>query len=131
MEGDAKLFDAELRLMEALWEAGDLPASDLAKTMSIRTGWNKNTTYTVIKKLIAKGAIERIEPKFVCRALVSRDGAQRRETRSLIDKLFAGSRKLFFASFLENEALSREELDELKALVEGLADGESSSKEGD
>lgn len=119
---DIKLFDAELRLMEVLWEQGDVQAADLAKIMSERIGWNKNTTYTVIKKLIAKGAIERIEPKFVCRALISIDGARRHETRSLIDKLFAGSSKLFFARFLENEKLSKKELMELKEMVESLTD---------
>ena len=121
---EIKLFDAELRLMEALWERGDTAASDLARIMAQKTGWNKNTTYTVIKKLIAKGAIERMEPRFMCRALLSRDGQQKTETRNLIDKLFAGSSKLFFASFLENEKLSREELKELKEMVEGLSEEE-------
>lgn len=117
-----KLFDAELRLMEAIWENGDVQATELVKIMADKTGWNKNTTYTVIKKLISKGVIERIEPKFVCRALISKDGIQQTETRTLIDKLFNGSNKLFFASFLENEALTKDELQELKAMVEGLSD---------
>ena len=119
---EIKLFDSELRLMEVIWENGDIQATELVRIMADRIGWNKNTTYTVIKKLIAKGAVERIEPKFVCKALVSRDGVQRAETRSLIDKLFAGSSKLFFASFLESESLTKEELQELKAMVENLSD---------
>ena len=119
---EIKLFDSELRLMEVIWESDSMQATELVRIMADKTGWNKNTTYTVIKKLIAKGVIERIEPKFICKALVSRDGVQRTETRSLIDKLFAGSNKLFFASFLENESLTKEELRELKAMMESLSD---------
>ena len=119
---DIKLYDAELRLMEAVWDAGSIQAADLAKVMNEKTGWNKNTTYTVIKKLVAKGAIERVEPKFICRPLISRDGAQMAETEGLIEKLFAGSRKMFFASFLESGRLSKDELLELKEMVDNLTE---------
>ena len=47
---DIKLFDSELKVMEALWKAGDLTAGQLAKILKEQTGWNRNTTYTVIKK---------------------------------------------------------------------------------
>ena len=83
-----------------------------------RAGWNKNTTYTVIKKCIDKGAIERREPNFVCHALISKQQAQTEEAQSLVDKIFGGSAELLFASLLSDRSLSKEELDRLKALVE-------------
>ena len=54
-----KLFDSELRVMETLWKLGDLTAGQIAKILNQQIGWNRNTTYTVIKKLIEKEAIER------------------------------------------------------------------------
>ena len=54
-----KLFDSEIKVMEVLWKEGDLTAKQLADILSEKIGWNKNTTYTVIKKCISKGAIER------------------------------------------------------------------------
>ena len=45
-----------------------------------------NTTYTVIKKCIAKGAIERREPNFLCHALIARDVVQAAETEELLHK---------------------------------------------
>ena len=86
-----KLFDSELKVMEVLWEhaaelstaelsASELSAKEIVDVLSKRIGWNKNTTYTVIKKCIDKGAIERTEPGFICKALVSRDEVAQSET---------------------------------------------------
>ena len=71
-----KLFDSELRVMDVLWREGDLPARQIADVLTRQIGWNINTTYTLIKRCIGKGAIERREPGFVCRALVSREQVQ-------------------------------------------------------
>ena len=66
-----KLTDAELKVMDVLWEEGELSAVELAKKMNARIGWARNTTYTVAKKLVEKGAVKRRDP-FICRAAVSR-----------------------------------------------------------
>ena len=77
-----------------------------------------NTTYTVIKKCIAKGAVERSEPNFLCHALVSKAEIQAEETRELIGKLFDGSPDLLFASLLGREkALSPEQIARLREIV--------------
>lgn len=101
-----KLFDSELKVMEVLWEHGEKSARDIVDILSGRIGWNKNTTYTVIKKCIEKGAIAREEPGFLCRPLVTKDEVAQSETEQLIDKMFGGSSELFFSSFLKNQGLS-------------------------
>ena len=57
-----KLFDSELKVMDILWKEGDVPAKHVAEVLTGELGWNKNTTYTLIKRCIKKGAIERFEP---------------------------------------------------------------------
>ena len=113
-----KLFDSEWKVMEVLWRENDLTAKAVSLRLAESIGWNKNTTYTVIKKCIDKGAIERREPNFVCHALISKQQAQTEEAQSLVDKVFGGSAELLFASLLSDRSLSKEELDRLKALVE-------------
>ena len=54
-----KLFDSEWKVMEVLWRENDRTAKELSLRLAESIGWNKNTTYTVIKKCIDKGAIER------------------------------------------------------------------------
>lgn len=113
-----KLFDSEWKVMQMLWEQNDLPAKEIARRLGETVGWNKNTTYTVIKKCVDKGAIERREPNFVCHAALTRQQAQKEEADSLVDKVFGGSAELLFASILSDRSLTKDELARLKALVE-------------
>ena len=116
------LFDSELKLMELLWEREPVSAKELSLMAADRIGWNKNTTYTVIKKLIDKGVIRREEPGFVCHAEVRREDVVRAETESLIGRFFGavtpgGLGLALFSALLEDETLSAEELAELKKLI--------------
>ena len=112
-----KLFDSELKVMEVLWEHGQKSAKEIVDILSDRIGWNKNTTYTVIKKCIEKGAIEREEPGFVCKSLVTHDEVAQSETEQLIDKMFGGSSELFFSSFLKNQGISEEDAARLAKMI--------------
>lgn len=112
-----KLFDAELRLLEIIWEREPISAKGISIIASDRFGWNKNTTYTVIKRLVEKGVILRDEPGFVCTSALKKEAVQKAETNTLIDKLFGGSKKAFFAAFAD-EQLEDDEIDALKRLIE-------------
>ena len=112
-----KLFDSELKVMSVLWRLGDRTAKEISNILNEETGWNQNTTYTVIKKCIAKGAVERQEPNFLCHALVSKAEIQAAETTELIGKLFDGSPDLLFASLISHQKLSPEQLEHLRKNV--------------
>lgn len=113
-----KLYDSELKIMDVLWKRGDLSAGQLAKILKEQTGWNRNTTYTVIKKCIDKGAVERYGSKFMCRALITREEIQQEQTAELVEKMFGGSYERFFAAFLNEGYLSQEEIERLKKIVD-------------
>lgn len=112
-----KLFDSELKVMDVLWRLGDRTAKEISAILGEETGWNVNTTYTVIKKCVAKGAVERSEPNFLCHALVSKEEIRRAEMEELIGKLFDGSPDLLFASLLSSQKLSPERIARLRELV--------------
>ena len=115
-----KLFDSELKVMNVLWRGGDRTAKEISDILKAETGWNMNTTYTVIKKCIAKGAIERSEPNFLCHALIARDVVQAAETEELLHKLFDSSPDLLFASLLGHQKLSKAQIDNLRRMVAEL-----------
>ena len=115
-----KLFDSELKVMGVLWKEGDTTAKRISDCLKEETGWNMNTTYTVIKRCIAKGAIERTEPRFMCRALVSREEAQEAGTVELIDRLFDGSADKLFASLLGRKKLTAGQIEKLRKIVGDL-----------
>ena len=113
-----KLFDSEAKVMEILWEKSPVSAKEVSLIAADTIGWNKNTTYTVIKKLEAKGFIRREDPGFICTPLVSKAQMQKLEAASLVRKVFGGSRSALFSALLEDEPLSEEELGALRELID-------------
>ncbi len=112
-----KLFDSELKVMGVLWKEGDVPAKHIADVLTKELGWNKNTTYTLIKRCMKKGAIERSEPDFMCHALIPIEEVQEAETNELIDKIYDGSADKLFAALLGRKKLSAEQIEKLKQIV--------------
>lgn len=117
---EIKLFDSELKVMDVIWKEGDMTAKKISDILKAQVGWNINTTYTLIKRCIKKGAIERSEPNFMCHALISKEQVQKKETTELINKVFDGSVDLLFASLLNRKNLSGEEIERLKQIVNDL-----------
>ena len=109
-----QLSDSERKLMELLWKEGDRPARLLAEEMERSLGWNVNATYTIIKRCIRKGAVERREPGFLCHALVSWDSVRQAETEKLLDRVFDGSVDLLFSTLVGSGRLSGPELERLR-----------------
>ena len=113
-----KIFDSEIKVMEMVWENEPVSAKELSLTAEKQIGWNKNTTYTVIKKLEAKGFLKRSEPGFMCTSLVSKEEICKTETQGLVDKLFGGSKKALFSALLQDESLTKDDIEELRSMIE-------------
>ncbi len=117
---DIKLFDSELKVMNVLWQEGDTTAKNISHILKEETGWNVNTTYTIIKRCIKKGAIERSEPNFMCHARIPKEEVQEAETDELINKIYDGSADKLFAALLGRKKLSTEQIDRLRQIVETM-----------
>ena len=115
--GDIRLHEGELNVMELLWSNKVLAAKDIAKIIKEYIGWEKNTTYTVIKRLIDKGAIERQEPGFLCKAIVTKSEIREIETRVLLEKLFDSSIINFMTEYLNNNKLKAGDILKLEKLL--------------
>ena len=115
-----KLFDSEIKIMDVLWREGDATAKHISDVLSDEIGWNMNTTYTLIKRCIKKGAIERSEPNFMCHALIPKADVQEAETNELIDKIYDGSADKLFAALLGRRKLTGEQIAKLKRIVGDL-----------
>ncbi|MCI8771277.1 MAG: BlaI/MecI/CopY family transcriptional regulator [Lachnospiraceae bacterium] len=117
---DIKLFDSELKVMNVLWREGDTTAKHISDVLHEEVGWNMNTTYTLIKRCIKKGAIERTEPKFMCHALIPKEEVQEAETNELINKIYDGSVDKLFTALLGRKKLSEKQIENLKKIVGDL-----------
>lgn len=117
---DIKLFDSELKVMCVLWREGDATAKHISDVLKEEIGWNMNTTYTLIKRCIKKGAIQRSEPNFMCHALITKEEVQEAETNELINKIYDGSADKMFAALLGRKKLTAEQIERLKQIVGDL-----------
>lgn len=115
-----ELSKSALRVMNVLWERGDITAKDLSVILNEEYGWNKNTTYTVVNQCIKKGLIERREPSFTCHALIDREDVQLHEIDNLMSTLFKNSPKLLFSTLVQNSRLSPSDIDELRHLIDKM-----------
>lgn len=113
-----RLHEGELNVMELLWSNPNLAAKDIAKIIKDYVGWEKNTTYTVIKRLIDKGAIVREDPGFICKANITKKEVQQIETDVLLAKLFNGSLSQFFTDYLSCQKFGPEEVRELRRILD-------------
>ena len=115
MEG-VKLFDAEYRFMDLLWELGPINSTELVKICLKEVGWKKSTTYSMIKRLSERGIVK--NEKAVVAALATREQVQKYESEAVLEKAFDGSLPLFITAFLSDKKLSREEAAEIVAMIE-------------
>ena len=111
-----KIFESEYRFCQILWEREPVSSTELVRLCRERLGWKKSTTYTVIKRLSERGVV-RLENAVVT-ALVSREQVQRSESRQLIDRAFDGSLPRFIAAFTSGKALTRDEVSEIRRLID-------------
>ena len=115
--GTIKIFDAEMHLMNKIWDEGSIKAIDLANWATENLGWKKNSTYSMLKKLLEKGAVLRSEPGFVLTPLVTREEIAADETNTLIEKMFKGNMKMFLTALASSQSLSEQDAEELKELI--------------
>ena len=113
---DLKLYDAEYRLMEIVWEMEPLSSTELYKCCQPRLGWKKSTTYTVLRKLCERGILQNRDS--IVTSLVKREEVLRYESQAVVNKWFDRSLPQFVAAFLSEKKLSAKEADELKQMID-------------
>lgn len=111
----------EIYIMDILWaNRGESSARDIATTLQRQYFWSKTTVYTMLSRLIKKGAIERVDPGFVCRALCDRNELRRTETDDLIDRFYDGSLSDFIEEYLLKKEISPREKSVIKRSIDKL-----------
>lgn len=111
-----KIFESEYKFCLILWGHEPITMSDLVKRCAEKLDWKRTTTYTVVKRLGERGVLKNEDGVIISR--VSKAQAQAAEIDELVEKKFDGSLPAFIAAFTRKQKLSREELDELQAMID-------------
>jgi predicted transcriptional regulator len=115
---DTKLGAVEMQFAEIIWTNAPLSSGTLVKLCAEQLGWKKSTTYTVLKKLCIRGLF-RNEGGIVTSA-VSRGEYDAAQSAQFVEENFSGSLPAFFAAFTKKKALSRSEIDEIRAIIDSM-----------
>ncbi len=116
--------DSDIIILDILWEKGDMTASHLYRILMEQVGWSKSTTYTVLKRAIDKGLVERLGEDYTCRANISREEVQKNDVKNVFTRLFTKTGDdfvpTFMSAYISERGLSKEDEEYLKDLVEKL-----------
>ena len=116
-----KLFDSEAKVMDILWEKTPISAKEVSRIAAETIGWNKNTTYTVLKKLCCRGLFR--NDGGTVTAAVSREEFHAMQSQRFVEETFQGSLPAFLAAFTSRKKLSEEEIRQLQALIDRSREG--------
>lgn len=114
-----KLSDGEWHIMNLLWAEAPKTITQLTAALQETTGWTKHTIITMLGRMEGKGLVRYEEGRRAKEyyPAVEQTETILNETESFLDKVYAGSLKLMVNTMVEKSSLSKEELDDLYALL--------------
>ena len=119
-EKKQKLPDSELEVMQTLWSLpSPAPRAAVEEAMAKVRPMAQTTLLTLLTRLSEQGFVraEKQGRSSVYTPLVSREDYQARQSKRFLDQLFGGSMSAF-ASALTASGIPKEDLDELRRLLE-------------
>ena len=116
----ATLTEAELRIMNVLWERHSATVHEVLEAIPSRPALAYNSVLTIIRILEKKGYVKHEKDKraHVYLPLVDRKDATRFEVRHLVSRFFGNSNEQLVLNVLEETSIDAEELDRLRQLLE-------------
>lgn len=117
-----KIFESEYRFCLILWEHEPVPSGKLVELCKENLGWSKATTYTVIRRLSERGVLK--NENTIVSSLISKEEAQKSRLEAMVEETFEGSMPAFIAAFSKSKKLSRQEVDQLQALIDNFKEDE-------
>ena len=116
------LANAELAVMELLWQNDCLTARDIRERLYRGAAKAQHgTVQRLLQRLEDKGYVQRDRSQFVhlFSAAISRQAYAGEQLESLADKLTAGSFAPLITHLIEHKKISRAEINRIRALLDG------------
>lgn len=124
MERSHTVTPNEWHIMELLWDS-PRTLMDLVAALAEQMGWSKSTVTTMVRRMDEKGLITyHTEGRTkIFRSAVSREDVTARETNSLLRRAYHGSIGLLVSSMAQRNGLSKEDIDQLYAILKEAEEG--------
>lgn len=113
-----KMGPLESRFADLIWSHEPLPSRELVRLAAEPLSWKATTSYTVLKRLCDRGLFQ--NQGGTVTSLVSRADFYAMQSEQFVEETFEGSLPAFLAAFSSRKRLSDREIDELKAIIDGM-----------
>ena len=122
MGNDVKLTEAEWNVMECLWEKSPRTGREAIDWLNARMGWSRSTTLTLLRRMEEKGAdgSENNGEQKLFIPLLNRDYVALQETEDFLGRVYKGSLGMMLSAFTKKQELSKQEIEELHAILDEL-----------
>lgn len=117
-----KIFESEYRFCLLLWENEPVNSTKLVELCKEQLGWSKATTYTVIRRLSERGVVK--NENTIVSTIISKEEAQKSRLDEMVEETFEGSIPAFIAAFSRSKKLTKKDVDQLQALIDGFREEE-------
>lgn len=116
----ATLTEAELRIMNVLWERGSATVHEVLEALPAKPALAYNSILTIVRILEKKGYVKHVKDKrtHVFQPLIGRKDATRFEIRHLVSRFFGDSHEQLVLNALEETTIDAEEVARLRQLLE-------------
>ena len=114
-----QLGRVQLLIMQVLWNRGRATAREITDAINEIEPIAHSTVQTLLRGLEEKGSVDHEAEgrTFVFYALVKEDKFKQSATRDLVERVFGGSAATLVAHLLSNEKVSKQEIDEIRKLI--------------
>ena len=115
------LTPTEWKLMECLWAHSSVTGREAVDELQKTAGWSRSTTLTLLRRMTEKGVISCTDGEGGVKTYaptVAREDAAQRETADFLTRVYQGSVSQFLSAMTEKQTLSKEEIEELYAILQ-------------
>ena len=119
-----QISDAEWEVMKVLWDKGQASAQEVVDALADSKSWSPQTVKTLLKRLTEKGAVayQADGRKFIYRAAVAREAAEKSESRTFLARVFDGAVTPALMHLLELGHLTPDDIRQLKKTLDKTLD---------
>lgn len=114
-----EISNAELKVMQILWQRQPLSANDVVAALADDKDWHEKTVKTLLNRLVSKGALgfEKDGRAYLYYPLIAEQDYQLQQSRSFVERLFAGRVAPLVAGFASQNKLNADDVEQLKQLI--------------
>lgn len=113
---EMKLGLVESKFADIIWANAPLSSRELVKLCQEQLEWKKSTTYTVLKKLCERGIFQNCDGTVT--VLISKADFHAMQSEKFVEDTFDGSLPAFLAAFTKRKALTAQEIEEIRRMID-------------